>query len=83
LISFKEGALADAAPLALTTKLLRRSQAPAEFDLYKAALEWSLVDPIIINSRADLKSQSRWKSQGLEPYTIRSQTSSTSAIAFP
>ena len=60
--------MADAAPLALTTKLLRRSHAPAEFDLYKAALEWSLVDPIIINSRADLKSQSRWKSQGLEPY---------------
>ena len=60
--------MADAAPLALTTKLLRQSHPPAEFDFYKAALEWSLVDPIIINSRADPKSKSRWKSQGLEPY---------------
>ncbi|MGO9174310.1 MAG: DEAD/DEAH box helicase [Rhodomicrobium sp.] len=60
--------MADTAPLAVTTKLLRQSRAATEFELYKAALEWNLVDPIIINSRADLKSEARWKSQGLEPY---------------
>ncbi|MBJ7532728.1 DEAD/DEAH box helicase [Rhodomicrobium vannielii ATCC 17100] len=60
--------MGNATPFALTTKLLRQSRTPTNFDLYKAALEWSLVDPIIINSREDLKSESRWKSQGLEPY---------------
>jgi len=60
--------VAEAAPFVLSTKLLRRSREPAEFELYKAALEWSLVDPIIINSREDLKSEARWKSQGLEPF---------------
>jgi superfamily II DNA or RNA helicase len=42
------------------TKPLRRSKDPAEFDVYCAGLEWSLVDPIIINDRKDLKSEVRW-----------------------
>ena len=35
------------------TKPLRRSKDPAEFDVYCAALEWGLVDPIIINDRKE------------------------------
>jgi superfamily II DNA or RNA helicase len=42
------------------TKPLRRAKQAGEFDVYRAALEWSLVDPIIINDREDLKSEARW-----------------------
>ncbi len=43
------------------TKPLRRAKEPGEFDVYCAGLEWSLVDPIIINDRNDLKSAPRWR----------------------
>jgi superfamily II DNA or RNA helicase len=38
-----------------------------EFDLHVAALEWSLAEPIIINSAADIKSAADWKGR-VEPY---------------
>jgi hypothetical protein len=49
------------------TKILRRSALPDEYKLYRAALEWDLTDPIVIETRKDLKSQKRWQSQ-LQPY---------------
>jgi SNF2 family DNA or RNA helicase len=49
------------------SKLLRRSLAPDEYKLYRAALEWDLTDPIVIESRRDFKSEHRWRDQ-LEPY---------------
>ena len=49
------------------TKILRRSADPDEYDLYRAALEWDLSDPIVIESRKDLKSEKRWQNQ-LQPY---------------
>jgi hypothetical protein len=49
------------------SKLLRRSLAPDEYKLYRAALEWDLADPIVIESRRDFKSEHRWRDQ-LEPY---------------
>jgi len=49
------------------TKTLRRANELAEYNLYRAALEWSLVDPIVIESRQDLKSESRWHDR-IEPY---------------
>src|ERR1700676_593897 len=49
------------------TKVLRRSVIPDEYKLYRAALEWDLTDPIIIETRKDLKSEKRWRDQ-LEPY---------------
>lgn len=49
------------------TKTLQRSDDPGKYALYKAALEWDLVDPIVIESRDDLKSEYRWRDR-LEPY---------------
>jgi superfamily II DNA or RNA helicase len=49
------------------TKILRRSVLPNEYKLYRAALEWDLTDPIVIETRKDLKSEKRWQSQ-LQPY---------------
>src|SRR6266478_8856567 len=49
------------------TKILRRSVVPDEYKLYRAALEWDLTDPIVIETRKDLKSEKRWRNQ-LQPY---------------
>jgi superfamily II DNA or RNA helicase len=49
------------------TKILRRSTDPDEYNLYRAALEWDLTDPIVIETRKDLKSETRWQNQ-LQPY---------------
>jgi superfamily II DNA or RNA helicase len=49
------------------TKILRRSVVHDEYKLYRAALEWDLTDPIVIESRKDLKSEKRWQNQ-LQPY---------------
>ena len=40
---------------------------PDEYKLYRAALEWDLADPIVIETRTDLKSEKRWRER-LEPY---------------
>lgn len=52
---------------ALSSKILRRSLSAKDYSLYRAALEWSLIDPIIIDSRADLKSEARWRGR-IEPF---------------
>lgn len=49
------------------TKILRRSKGSDDYGVYRAALEWGLVDPIIINSREDLKSEVRWHDR-VEPF---------------
>jgi SNF2 family DNA or RNA helicase len=49
------------------TKILRRSVSPDDYPLYRAALEWDLTDPIVIETRKDLKSEKRWQNQ-LHPY---------------
>src|SRR5712671_2268521 len=49
------------------TKILRRNLVPDEYDLYRAALEWDLTDPIVIETRKDLKSEKRWQ-EHLQPY---------------
>jgi SNF2 family DNA or RNA helicase len=49
------------------TKVLRRNLVPDEYKLYRAALEWDLTDPIVIETRKDLKSEKRWRER-LEPY---------------
>lgn len=48
-------------------KPLRRARDADEFALYRAALEWGLIDPVIINDREDLKSEQRWKDR-VQPY---------------
>jgi superfamily II DNA or RNA helicase len=49
------------------TKILRRGALPNEYKLYRAALEWDLTDPIVIETRKDLKSEKRWQDK-LQPY---------------
>src|SRR3979490_324134 len=49
------------------TKILRKNIVPDEYKLYRAALEWDLTDPIVIETRKDLKSEKRWQDR-LKPY---------------
>jgi superfamily II DNA or RNA helicase len=49
------------------TTILRKNLVPDEYKLYRAALEWDLTDPIVIETRKDLKSEKRWQ-EHLEPY---------------
>jgi SNF2 family DNA or RNA helicase len=49
------------------TKILRKNIVPDEYKLYRAALEWDLTDPIVIETWKDLKSEKRWRDQ-LQPY---------------
>src|ERR1035437_5453136 len=49
------------------SKTLQRSTNAEEYALYKAAIEWGLVDPIVIEDRDDLKSEYRWRDR-VEPY---------------
>lgn len=51
----------------LQTKILRRKTTPEEYRVYRAGLEWDLADPIVIETREDLKSESRWRDR-MEPY---------------
>lgn len=51
----------------LQTKILRLQKSPEDYRVYKAALEWDLIDPIVIESRADVKSETRWHGR-VEPF---------------
>lgn len=51
----------------LKTKSLRRSENAPAYKLYRAALEWDLAEPIIIESRDDLRSAPQWRDR-LNPY---------------
>src|SRR6267143_2009139 len=50
----------------LQTKNLRRAPDAAAYQLYRAAQEWDLVDPILIQDRQDLKSEHKWRDH-IEP----------------
>lgn len=49
------------------TKTLRQAKSSAEYNLYKAAVEWALTDPIVIESRKDLQSEPKWHDR-FKPY---------------
>src|ERR1022692_1843599 len=51
----------------LQTRTLRRAPDPASYELYRAALEWDLIDPILIRDREDLKSEPQWR-EHIKPY---------------
>lgn len=51
----------------LQTKILRRAKSSEDYSVYRAALEWGLTDPIVIESRDDFKSEFRWKER-LDPF---------------
>lgn len=49
------------------SKYLEKAKSLDDFMLYRAALEWDLIDPIVIEDRKDLKSEYKWK-ENIEPY---------------
>ena len=49
------------------TRPLRRARDAGEWAILRAALEWSLVDPIVIEDRDDLRSRPRWRDR-VEPF---------------
>jgi hypothetical protein len=51
----------------LQSKILTRSTAPGEYQVYSAALEWDLVEPIVIQNADDLKSRKFWRDR-VTPY---------------
>jgi hypothetical protein len=51
----------------LQTRLLHKAATPLEYNIYKAGLAWDLLDPIVIEKRDDLKSESRWRDR-VKPY---------------
>ena len=57
----------DETQLQVQTKVLRKSEGPEDYALYRTALEWGLLDPIVIDKRDDLKSEIRWRDR-VEPY---------------
>lgn len=52
---------------AIADRGLRAASSQRAFELHQAALEWSLVDPIIINDESDIKSEN-WRDRGLKPF---------------
>jgi len=52
---------------AFQSRILRRKSTPNEYRVYRAGLEWDLTDPIVIESRDDLKSENRWRDR-MEPF---------------
>lgn len=49
------------------TKLLSRAKTSGDYRVYRAALEWDLADPIVIDGEKDLKSTQRWRDR-LKPF---------------
>jgi superfamily II DNA or RNA helicase len=47
--------------MTLATRNLRRQRTSDEYAIYRAALEWDLEDPIVIETRDDFKSEYRWR----------------------
>ena len=51
----------------IQTKILTRQSDPGEYNVYRAALEWDLTDPIVIENSDDFKSTSQWRDR-LKPF---------------
>jgi SNF2 family DNA or RNA helicase len=51
----------------LNTRILTRQTERGDYEIYRAALEWDLTDPIVIQSSEDFKSTPRWRDK-LTPY---------------
>src|SRR6266568_6434629 len=66
----------------LQTKNLRRAPDAAAYQLYRAAQEWDLVDPILIKDRQDLKSEHKWRDH-MEPYRHQVQNLITFCRRLP
>jgi SNF2 family DNA or RNA helicase len=61
---------------------LRPARCEEEYLLHRAALEWSLADPIIINSAEDIQSRANWRDR-LKPYNHQVQNLFTFCRRLP
>ena len=57
----------DLSPLPFQAKTLKRADNADKYNLYRAALEWDLVEPIVIEGREDMRSESKWRGR-VDPY---------------
>lgn len=57
----------DEARPSFQSRILQRSANTDDFNLYRAGLEWDLLDPIVIESKEDIKSESKWRDL-VEPF---------------
>ncbi|MDD3487522.1 MAG: DEAD/DEAH box helicase [Candidatus Moranbacteria bacterium] len=57
----------DISVLPIQIKTLKKASSPDVYNLYRAALEWDLTEPIVIEDREDIRSESRWRDR-VEPY---------------
>lgn len=71
-----------ASEVPLQSKILQRAKSDQDFAVYRAALEWGLTDPIVIESRDDFKSEVRWKDR-LEPFQHQVQNLITFCRRLP
>ena len=62
----KSSILDSSTPLA-QAKVLKRADTLDNYKVYRAGLEWELIDPIIIEDREDMRSESKWKDR-VEPF---------------
>jgi len=53
--------------LPFQSKTLDRAKDSDKYKLYRSALEWDLVEPIVIEDREDMRSESKWRDR-VEPY---------------
>src|SRR3989344_1224989 len=62
----KSSILDSSTPLA-QAKVLKRADTLDNYKVYRAGLEWELIDPIIIEDREDMRSESKWKDR-VDPF---------------
>ena len=66
----------------VTAERLKPAGNDEEFALHRAALEWSLADPIVIHSIEDVKSRSEWR-EGFAPFEHQVQNLITFCRCLP
>lgn len=66
----------------IRTLPLRPAPTPADFELHRIALEWSLAEPIVINDAEDVKSRLNWQDR-VEPYRHQMQNLFTFCRRLP
>ena len=57
----------DISKLPFQSKILTHSRSAEEYSIYLAALEWDLIEPIVIEEKGDIHSESKWRNN-VEPY---------------
>ncbi len=55
----------DVAKLPFQIKTLQRAETPDKYNIYRAGLEWDLIEPIVIENREDIHSESKWHNHTL------------------